>query len=266
MNIKIDMRETKLIEICKTIITDPNIIIVEALPIGDIIIESINPKKELLIIERKSISDLLSSIKDGRYDEQSYRLTNYGDVHNHNIVYLIEGKVNFASEKIVNSAMFSLQYYKGFSVVKTNSIQETASYICNCFRKIDKEKEKREPYYLPLIKGVVKESKDKEEKDEDNDEEKEKKEKEYCSVVKKVKKDNITPNNISEIMLCQLPGISSTIALIIMKEFGTLYELIRRVKEDSECLKTVTYLNAKNQTKKLNKTVIENIIKYFNPA
>ena len=75
------------------------------LPIGDVIIKSIiknrnsenmemvtGTETEELIIERKSISDLLSSIKDGRYEEQSYRL-NGSQTHNHNIIYLIEGGI-----------------------------------------------------------------------------------------------------------------------------------------------------------------------------
>ena len=41
-------------------------------------------KEEKLVIERKSINDLLSSIKDGRYAEQSYRLNGLPN-HNHNI-------------------------------------------------------------------------------------------------------------------------------------------------------------------------------------
>ena len=41
------------------------------------------------LIERKSLNDLESSIKDGRYNEQSLRLDKY-DLANHNIYYLIE--------------------------------------------------------------------------------------------------------------------------------------------------------------------------------
>ena len=36
---------------------------------------------------------LNSSIKDGRYVEQSHRLTGY-NMHNHNIIYLIEGDLS----------------------------------------------------------------------------------------------------------------------------------------------------------------------------
>jgi ERCC4-type nuclease len=61
------------------------------LPLGDVVILN-KENKEELIIERKSISDLASSIKDGRYAEQSFRLNNY-KTHNHNIIYIIEGDI-----------------------------------------------------------------------------------------------------------------------------------------------------------------------------
>ena len=48
-------------------------------------------KNDFLIIERKSLSDLIASIKDGRYNEQSYRLIHSSGLYRHHIVYLIEG-------------------------------------------------------------------------------------------------------------------------------------------------------------------------------
>ena len=42
-----------------------------------------------LIVERKTSNDLASSIRDGRYDEQKFRLRNSGI---NNVIYLIEGK------------------------------------------------------------------------------------------------------------------------------------------------------------------------------
>ena len=88
--------------------------------------------------------------------------------------------------------------------------------------------------------------------------------KSYSSVVKKVKKDNITADNIGEIMLCQIPGISSITAGAIMTRFdGSLQTLLMRIKECPDCLKEITYVNTKNQTKHLNKTIIENIVKFL---
>ena len=71
MIIKVDIRENDLLQKINNLITSVNsfkniIIKSETLPIGDIIICDNNETNPLerLIIERKSISDLLSSIKD----------------------------------------------------------------------------------------------------------------------------------------------------------------------------------------------------------
>ena len=88
-------------------------------------------------------------------------------------------------------------------------------------------------------------------------------EKDYVSVVKKVKKENITPENIAEIMLCQIPGISSVTALAIMDKFKTLPNLIQEVQQNEDCLKDISYTNTKGQTRKINKTSVLNIVKYL---
>ena len=61
------------------------------LDIADISVIDEN-NKDILLFERKSIADLLSSVKDGRYLEQSFRLQQ-SPVDNHNITYIIEGSV-----------------------------------------------------------------------------------------------------------------------------------------------------------------------------
>ena len=44
-------------------------------------------------------------------------------------------------------------------------------------------------------------------------------EKKYVDVIKKEKKKNITPENIGEIILSQIPGVSSHTSKVIMKNF-----------------------------------------------
>jgi ERCC4-type nuclease len=260
MIIKIDNREQELIVAINSIsdIGKEIQVKVEMLPLGDIIISD-DDNNELIIIERKSISDLLASIKDGRYDEQSYRLSG-SPIHNHNIIYLIEGLIHAkkVDKNVVYSAIFSLNHYKGFSVMRTVSMEESAIFIVNSAKKMmANTRLKKCPYYslrssssllseiIPSVDIV------------DNT-------KSYSSVVKKVKKDNITSDNIGEIMLCQIPGISSITAGAIMSYFdGSLQTFLMRIKECPDCLKEVTYLNAKNQTKHLNKTIIENIVKFL---
>ena len=88
--------------------------------------------------------------------------------------------------------------------------------------------------------------------------------KDYVSVIKTIKKDNVTPNNIGEIMLCQIPGISANTALAIMEHFKCMINLIADLQEQgAACLEKVELKNAKGQSRKLNKTCIANIVKFL---
>lgn len=291
MIIKVDTREPDLLQQLNHLISSipsfKNIIIKsETLPIGDIIICDETESKpglepvEKLIIERKSVSDLLASIKDGRYEEQSYRLNGLNH-HNHNIVYLIEGDVNRinrykpdnAVEKLtLYSAMFSLNYYKGFSVFRSFSLEETALIICNMAYKLEKGNVTKKAFYKnnvhPIIEPNLEEKLEKSEQSEQSGEIQppnisEQSEKDYVNVIKKVKKENITTDNIGEIMLCQIPGISSVTALAIMEQYKSLPNLIKELETNNDCLKDISSTNAKGQIRKINKTSIANIVKFL---
>jgi len=280
MIVRIDVRESDLLQQVNQLITNvpifKNIIVKsEVLPIGDIIIS--DEKEDKLIIERKSVSDLLASIKDGRYEEQSYRL-NGSSYHNHNIVYLIEGDVNKAnrfksenglgSEKLtLYSAMFSLHYYKGFSVFRSFSLAETATIVCNSAYKIGKDLTKT-PYYANALEKAktevyVGESSGMSGTSGMSATSGMNVEKDYVNVVKKVKKENITIDNIDEIMLCQIPGVSSNTALTIMEKYKSIANLIKELDLNSECLNNITCTNAKGGSRKINKTSVTNIVKFL---
>ena len=265
MRIRVDNREQELLKHIRELIVNIPLfkdleVQVENLPLGDIIIS--NNVEDKLFIERKSINDLAASIKDGRYEEQSYRLNGLNHP-NHNIIYLIEGDINrvnrFKDNKMekltLYSSIFSLNYYKGFSVIRSFSIDESAIFICNTANKLRKgETENKQPYYQNNMKPTLEENE--ESCDKQN-------EKDYVSVVKKNKKDNITPNNISEIMLCQIPGVSSVTAAAIMSKFNTFSNLILQIQENENCLKDISYTNSKNQVRKVNKTCLANIFKFL---
>ena len=294
MIIKVDTRESDLLRHINGLVANIPIfkqlvIKSETLPIGDIIIADENEDK--MIIERKSITDLLASIKDGRYEEQSYRLNGLNH-HNHNIIYLVEGDVNqanrFKSDNRVDkltaySAMFSLNYYKGFSVFRSFSLEESATIICNMAYKLAKEPADKRAFYpnkpivpvaptadtpiqVPTTISVTTEPQQggsaavESVKQLD---EAEQSEKDYVSVIKKVKKENITPDNIGEIMLCQIPGVSAVTALAILHQYKTLPNLIKELETNADCLHNITSTNAKGQTRKINKTSIANIVKFL---
>ena len=280
MIVKIDTRETALLQ---QMLTQISFIPVfkniqlksETLPIGDIIIN--DGSEDKLIIERKSVNDLLSSIKDGRYEEQSYRLNGLTH-HNHNIIYLIEGDVNKVNrfktdnkiEKLtLYSAMFSLNYYKGFSVFRSFNMEETANIICNMAYKMEKNNDTKKPYYVnkvlevnQVIDNTLQKVQDGGDDSEENDNNTAT-EKDYVNVVKKIKKDNITPDNIGEIMLCQIPGISSVTALAVMEKYKTIPNLIKELETDNDCMKNLSYTNTKGQVRKISKTCIANIVKFL---
>ena len=277
MKIRVDNREQELLKYIRELIVNIPLfkdleVQVENLPLGDVIIS--NNVEDKLVIERKSINDLAASIKDGRYEEQSYRLNGLNHP-NHNIIYLIEGDVNrvnrFKDNKMekltLYSSIFSLNYYKGFSVIRSFSIDESAIFICNTANKLRKgEAENKLPYYQnnqPILKPISSEKKEQNSEEIICNEETTSNDKDYVSVVKKIKKDNITPDNIGEIMLCQIPGISSITALAIMSKFKTFPNLISQIQENENCLKDISYTNSKNQVRKVNKTCLVNIVKFL---
>jgi ERCC4-type nuclease len=245
MKLIIDSRETKLYEEClklKQTIDNYKKINIESksLDLGDIIIKD-DDDNEKLIIERKTVSDLISSISDGRYNEQSFRLNGI-EHENHNIIYLIEGTLkNLTSQKqMVYSSIFSINYYKGFSVHRSDNVSESAYILMNMTYKIEKEKEKIS--YYP--KG-------------------EREEKDYVSVIKKKKNENISKDNFMNIVLCQVPSINEVTANVISKQFLDIYNLINSLKENENCLDSLTYTTSKNQVRKINKTCIKNIKEFF---
>ena len=336
MKVIIDDRERELYERTYSIVQANNTYVVlskEVLPLGDIFITT-DEGKHVMLIERKTLQDLLSSIKDGRYEEQSYRLTHSSGLPPHSILYIIEGQFSqlrsSAERKIVYSALTSLNFFKGFSVIRTNSISETAEYIVWMSEKIERNFLKCVfPYYLqpqyckymqmPSETGINNERKQEDDlvlqeieddkpldntmklKNIDNlknniilpsinntitspkkdtdllfqkgelftypQEVLDKQQTEllasnYCNVVKKVKKDNITPENIGEIILCQIPGISSVTSIAIMKQFSSFPDFIKQLNENPECLNNIV-CETKGKQRKISKSCLENIKKYL---
>ena len=71
------------------------------------------------IVERKTGSDLASSIIDGRYEEQSYRLLHSGDLIPHSVIYLIEGEIKIGDkdhDKVNGSTLILLTKGKKLKV------------------------------------------------------------------------------------------------------------------------------------------------------
>lgn len=185
----------------------------ERLPLGDIIIYDPTQQKDIVLFERKTLADLAASIRDGRYKEQSFRLIETAAAtgfNTHHIVYIIEGDLARYDEihtqitkTALQSAMVSLMYYKGFSVIRTMNVGETADFILHFADKVAKEG----PLSVADTTTIATA---------------------YSEVSsKKEKRDYITRENIGEIMLAQVPGVSPKIASAIMSKYGgSMYEFL----------------------------------------
>jgi ERCC4-type nuclease len=246
MKVIIDERETSLYAKCLELNTFATVQIAkQVLPIGDILFKTDDDTKTLCIIERKSLADLLASIKDGRYEEQSYRLSNNGECSLHNVIYIIEGIMSTLrtpmEKRLVFSSITSLNYFKGFSVLRSSSVSETAELLLFAADKI--------------ARGLADGQQPAAGTGEQN----------YCTVVKKVKKENVTPQNIAEIMLCQIPGISSTNAIAVMKHFSSISDLIDKLKLNPNCLDDIR-IETNGKSRKIGKNCVDGIRNYLLPA
>lgn len=277
MKLYIDNREPKnsisYLESLNIDFSNQLIIEIKPLEIGDYMYCDENNSNNNIIFERKSLSDLESSIKDGRYNEQSLRLSQ-SYFHNHNIIYLVEGAIiNYRNKKFKNtlySSIFSLNHYKGFSVFNTLNNIDTCDMLYNFILKKMKEKTKP-PFYNNIINQHINkfsnESINKfsnessnEYNNEVNNNLEETNNINYLSTIKMTKKDNITKDNINTLMLMQIPGISILSASSIMNKYNNIYNLINELKNDANCLDS---LKLESSNRKISKNIIENVKNYL---
>ena len=98
------------------------------------------------IMERKRLDDLISSIKDGRFSEQKFRLRKSGIK---NITYLIEDYSLSAerSEKYgeaVESAIASMQIVNDIFVKQTSKLDNTIRYLARMTKSLEQRYKRKE--------------------------------------------------------------------------------------------------------------------------
>jgi ERCC4-type nuclease len=165
--------------------------------------------------------------------------------------------------------MFSLLYYKGFSVFRTNSICETADvvvFFADKYYKTGITDKSRVPYYNTEPDVVLSSPTTKGSDDSDDNEK-------YCAALKthKEKNEYITPDNINIIMLTCVPGISSKVATQLMREYKSIQNLLYQLEKKPDILNTFMIktegvgagVGAKTTFRKINKTCVENIKKFL---
>ena len=139
-------------------------------------------------------------------------------------------------QKMIFSSMLSLSYKKGFSLLHTSGFIETCEFIIRFMEKLDTEK-------IDMGGG----------KNSDTC---------YSTVIKTTKKSTITTENIGEIMLSQIPGVSIAVAQAIMQHYKTMSNLINNLQIDSSALENIQ-VEYKNGTRKINKVIIRNLLQFL---
>jgi ERCC4-type nuclease len=210
LEIHVDYRETALIMLlASSAIPVYN----KNLDLGDIHIVD-NKNGIHLLFERKTTVDLAASVVDGRYSEQKARILSAFAPHM--CTYIIEGSsfgkgTNLRiSQAVYDGAIIHTMYRDRMHVAFTNTIQDTANFIMTIAGKC-----KANPQYfakscLRVIGGG-----------DEGDIDAGAGSSDYTALLKhKVKKkDNITRMTCYISQLCQIPGVSNTIA----KEIAAIY-------------------------------------------
>lgn len=212
--IKLDNREKDLIKLLE--LKDYNLIL-ENLDIGDIQFIDFDSKEIIIIIERKTISDLGASIKDGRYKEQKERMS-HSLKKNCRKIILIEGSdmtLFGLPISTMDSVIINTMLRDNMHIHITHNMNDTIQFIENIILQLPK-------YYDELHKEII------------LGEEKEYNAQYNCSTTKK---ENITSNICFRNMLAQIPGVSTTIANVYVDKYNNMENFIE----------TLNHLSNKNK-------------------
>lgn len=220
---------------------------VEPLAVGDAVVRDAGGAP-MLVVERKTLADLASSIRDGRYEEQSLRLQALA-IPNSHVLYIIEGsartytaRYNKIALPALRSAMCSLNYYKGFSVARTQSVEATADLVAAYLKKIARRSAEGAIAHARLAgNGVAATSTQA-----------------HIDALGKRPSAHITPEAMPQLMLSQIPGVSSHMACALLQN-ATFGELLR---DPAVCLSGATYTTAKGATRRIPCDVVQAVCAY----
>ncbi len=199
-----------------------------------------------IIIERKTHQDLASSILDGRYKEQCFRLDEYRKENpNTKIIYFIEGNFdlyfnshNIDKDKLL-SCIISFIYEKDFSVVLTKHMNETCDFLIKFAHK----------YYSKYELNIDNSNSNLE------------------NLYKQQKKKNsqIHKENIGIIMLSNVPNISLHLATQLLEPFNNdIYTFISEIRNNDNYLDSLKIKGKGEKMRKLNKNIIKCLKDFFN--
>ena len=218
----------------------------ENLDCGDFIIKA--DGRPIVVFERKTVRDLLASIKDGRYRDQKQRMVDtFG---RENIVYILEGSFTYHGDmqgftevdhKSLKTSIINTQLRDKIAVMKTQDVIETCALLHEILSRVSKDTNK----YIAVDGNVETQ-------------------KAPLTLQHSRRKENGTKTDVFIQQLCQISGISQKTAEALCKEFTdmkTFYESLSSLDNEQK-LKLLKNIYLKDN-RRINSKVAERIIQYM---
>lgn len=239
----IDNRETILKDMFKGVFAVRN----ENLVLGDAIV--MVGECPLVVFERKTLSDLAASVKDGRYKSQKTKMME--NVEREKLYYIIEGVFDFCSvddvyisgisKKALVSCIINTLVRDNIKVLMTKNVQETYFLIYAMYNRIKSDPQK----YLNSNQSD-----------------------EFDKNVLKHKAKTLSRDNCFENQLCQVPDVSLVTARAVIKVYPSmriLYEKLGELSNDEKLkrLKEIMLEDSKGKPRRISDRVVKNLIQYM---
>lgn len=253
VKVHVDYREKYIKEYFEKNREFENIVETKNLEIGDIIIY-INEKPTILI-ERKTVKDLASSITDGRLREQKFRISS-SSIPKDKIIYLIEGELDEklygrVDKKTLQGSLINTMIRDDYKVYRTKDPKESVYFLVRLINKIRNDKSK-----LIKIENIKEEDKIRNE---------------YCETVVLSKKGNMTPMTFNQVIFLQIPGLSARIVREIQKIYPSIkdlvltYENIEHIEEREELLEEILVPTETGKQRRIGLIISKRIYDFFYP-
>lgn len=223
----VDGRERFLIEHLERQVTDTFTFERKQLDLGDAVIVDENDSIAL-VIERKTVSDLECSIKDGRYQDQKNRMM--ANLNSKQILFVLEKNEAFGNlENMIKSAIIHTVLRDKMSMFFTTDVRETASLLISIFERF-----KKNPSYFncDILHCKV-----------------------DCTNIKKSK----TEEDVQMQLFCQIPGVSLKTAKCLIERYKSMPRFLKHF--DSNSIEELRDLKINNR--RLSQSAIESIKKHL---
>jgi ERCC4-type nuclease len=246
--LKIDHRESGIKQLIEE--TKFNLpYVYENLVYGDI--QLLNSQGEIqYIFERKSLTDLLASIKDGRYHNQKARLFQQFDCKQ--LFYIIEGKISWnldwkgfkaPSNKIIQSSIINTLLRDKICCFFTADLQDTFQLLLQISSRYYEDPSKYN--YVPTSSSTTNN--------------------ELASTeqTKVLTSNTDDATKIFSAILCQIPGLNQTSVSCFIdrwKHIQDMYDELRGMQYQEQYDLLATF---KVNNRRISKRIIENVLRFL---